>query len=575
MTEKSNVRFASGKKFIESMRYQGLTDGDAIKEFIDNSLDANADNVYINIWDEGSGINIMIQDDGDGMDKDLLERAPAFGQSGVEDDEKIGRFGFGMPTAITSKTRKADIFSKREVKWLHTYVDLDDLAKTEDMRLPSADEKSPEEIYGKKLVKQAKTGTVIVMKDCDRLQNEKVSTVSGKIKKELEMTYRIFMHEGKNIFLNGEQLKPMDPLMTIKNHAMREGLIKGLKEEEVTGDTGYSKDIGEIEDIVVDCVDREGKPTKARVKIKLVLLPIKDIDRTGGATKYGISYEAQGFYLMRNKRQIAGPTNLGFYKSHPMLTYFRGEVSFDSLLDDKFGIQVNKSRFHLSKSMETQIRDRVKGLIATARREQYKIMHEIHATDDKMTGVAEEIAKSAQYRKSKKLKSVTGKDIAKAVKDESSKIDKDTTIGQSKRDEIKEKIRDALEKELPFILETDHNRQGPMFTWDYLGKSTKIMLNREHPFYKFVWLALTKENCPAIYRKTILKLLIFTLVKGEQIQKEEMEEGNIISQEELQGHWNLILRKFLGSDKFLSFYENQELEDILGDESDVEEDAEE
>ena len=40
MTEEKGVPFAHGKRFVNSMRSQGLTDGDAAKEFIDNSVDA-------------------------------------------------------------------------------------------------------------------------------------------------------------------------------------------------------------------------------------------------------------------------------------------------------------------------------------------------------------------------------------------------------------------------------------------------------------------------------------------------------------------------------------------------------
>ena len=104
--QKGKFRFASGKRFIESMRHQGLTEIESIKELIDNSLDAFADNVWIEIWEDNKKINIMVQDDGRGMSRELLERAPAFGESDNEfESTTIGKFGFGMPTAITARKR--------------------------------------------------------------------------------------------------------------------------------------------------------------------------------------------------------------------------------------------------------------------------------------------------------------------------------------------------------------------------------------------------------------------------------------------------------------------------------------
>ena len=51
----------------------------------------------------------------------------------------------------------------------------------------------------------------------------------------------------------------------------------------------------------------------------------------------------------------------------------------------------------------------------------------------------------------------------------------------------------------------------------------------------------------------MLKILIFTLVKGEQIHQDELDDGNVITYQELHNHWNMILRKYLTSDRFTSF----------------------
>ena len=552
MTQKSNVKFASGKRFVESMRHQGLSASDAIKELIDNSLDASADNIYIDVWSENSGkINIMIQDDGVGMAKDLLESAPAFGQSDNNDRSKIGRFGFGMPTAIPSMTRNADVFSNKKDRWLYTYLDLDEIAEDPEMRLPSVIEKSPKDLYGERVI--VKNGTIVVMKECDRLDYKNAETIANHAKQELQETYRIFLSEGRKIILNRELLKPKDPLMVMKNHLYAEDLRKGLPKEKMTDNSGYGEQIGDIENICVEYIDEKGVTQKGYVRIKLVLLPIEDIRRTGGAPKYGIGYETQGFYLMRNKRQIAGKQTLDVYARHPMFTHFRGEIDFDAVLDQEFGVQVNKSRFSLTKSMKDKIKERVKSLLPSIRSKQYDIMHELTDRADDKQGLAEEIARDNPYPKPKQVKTATEKDSEQALKQEIMKITKDTGLDEETKEKIRQSLTENFEKQMPFYTDTENMRQGPIFAWEYLGKTTKVIVNREHPFYKYVWLPMSKN----LYSKTVLKMLIYTLVKGEQLHKETLQDGNNITHEELQNFWSQIMRKYLLSEKFSEFYDNQ------------------
>ncbi len=552
--EKSNISFASGEKFIESMRHQGLSDGDAIKELVDNSLDAKSEHIHINIEKGANGINILVQDDGIGMDRDLLERAPSFGNSGIDSGGRIGRFGFGLPTAITSKTRHAELFSKtKDGKWNYTYVDLDEIAASADLKLPRALQKSPSELLAGGIQKY-ETGTIVILKDCDRMDHEKVDTILRAIKDDLEITYCYFIADGMEMTLNGERLELNDPLMLLKDHKYVKDLREGLKKEELTDTTGYAEQIGEIEDI-----PNENGSKSGRARIKLTLLPIKDIERTGKARKYGIGLKEEGFYLVRNKRIISGAQTLGCFTPHPMLTYFRGEIDFDSDMDEDFGIQVNKSRFRLSKSMQDKIYSRVRELINTIRQKQYDTMHELH--QDRNGGAAEEIALSVPLRTPKEIKTATEEDVEKAIEEESKQIESNSMLSSEEKEKQIEDIKKSLENAEPYIIATENNRQGPIFVWEYLGKSTKLIINRDHPFYKYVWLALSDEKCPTDYRRTVLSLFLFTLVKGEQIHRQELEDGNVIGYQELQALWSMTLRKLLTSDKFLKFYDEKGLED--------------
>jgi len=558
MENEKRVKFASGEKFVNSMRHQGFKDSDALKELIDNSLDAESNNIHITIWDDND-VNIMVQDDGVGMSRDLIKRCAAFGQSDNQNQQKIGRFGFGLTTAIISRTKYTDIFSNSGSGWLYVNLNLDEISKDIGLDLPLPREETPKNNYSDHLI-EYKTGTVIVMKKCDNVDFKQAETIEKHVIPDLEETYRIFISEGINIFVNGKKLLPRDPLMIMKNHSFREDLIKGLKKENITENSGYGEEIGEVTPIEVEYKDIvTGEKKTGLVRVKIVLLPIEDIYRTGGARKYKVGYDSQGFYLMRNKRQIAGPTNLGAFTVHPMLTHFRGEIDFDASLDNLFGIQVNKSRFQLSKSMKDKLRDSVGPLITTVRKKQRKITTGLEKKIDQDIGIAEETSSGINYKNTRPIKEATEADAEKALSEKFKKIDNDTRLNDKAKDEKKMRLKNAVGKKCSFIMDTQHIRQGPMFVWDYLGKTTEVVINREHPFYRYVWLPLTHEKykVSSIYRRTVLKMLMFSLAKGEQIHQQLLEDGNVITHEELQNHWDQMMRKFLTGEKFLKYYNEQ------------------
>ena len=67
-------------KFLESYRYLGYSNYSAIADLVDNSFDAEADNVWITTQKLKDGnFIITISDDGSGMDRATLEQAYRLG----------------------------------------------------------------------------------------------------------------------------------------------------------------------------------------------------------------------------------------------------------------------------------------------------------------------------------------------------------------------------------------------------------------------------------------------------------------------------------------------------------------
>lgn len=81
-----------------------------LNELIDNSLDAKASKIKINIDEE----ELSIIDDGTGMNKDELKEAIRIGVSVINMPNRIGSYGVGLKSALFSIGEKTIIFSKKK-----------------------------------------------------------------------------------------------------------------------------------------------------------------------------------------------------------------------------------------------------------------------------------------------------------------------------------------------------------------------------------------------------------------------------------------------------------------------------
>ena len=108
----------NASKLMESLRYSGYDNNIAIADLVDNSLDANATNIGVNInFDSKKEVSIIIIDDGVGMDEETLGQALRLGSithRNIESD--LGRFGLGMVTASISIAKRIEVYTKQKDK---------------------------------------------------------------------------------------------------------------------------------------------------------------------------------------------------------------------------------------------------------------------------------------------------------------------------------------------------------------------------------------------------------------------------------------------------------------------------
>ena len=246
---------------LRSFRDGGYILADAVGEMLDNSQQSSATKIRID-WDvietevgKGKSKTVKRQlewfavgDNGTGIAADLLANVLTVGFStryGSRDG--IGRFGVGFKLASISQAKRIEIYTcpaflkatknkgtdGREVwtpsepnvdgRIFHTYLDLDEIdAGTQSSYTCEEVDNYPEECAH--LMEGNETGTLIVWRNLDRLNNEesfaeKVDEKLSTLAFFLRRAYRIFISNGLEIYLDGdkEPLLPYDPLFEIEN----------------------------------------------------------------------------------------------------------------------------------------------------------------------------------------------------------------------------------------------------------------------------------------------------------------------------------------------------------------------
>ncbi|MGB3087153.1 MAG: ATP-binding protein, partial [Phycisphaerae bacterium] len=201
-------------RLIDSMRHLGYDNYHAIADLVDNSLDAEARNVKVAIRARQSDIEIIVADDGTGMDSTKMNQAIRLGSIAEKDPASdLGRFGMGLCTASLSICTQTIVLTKTvDGEILKAVNDVDEVKRQNEfvsyMGKPEADDMTLfEEMTGK-----AKSGTVVVLRKCDCLQNRNTTSFANGLKKELSRIFRYFLAAETSISVNDQKLSAYDPL---------------------------------------------------------------------------------------------------------------------------------------------------------------------------------------------------------------------------------------------------------------------------------------------------------------------------------------------------------------------------
>lgn len=331
---------------IESMRSLGYSFETAIADLIDNSVSAEAKDIRI-LLEPSDNPQLIIFDDGHGMDASNLEEALRFGSrspNDVRSEHDLGRFGLGLKSASLSQCRRLIIASKHDGLLCCYSWDLDEVQRTNDWSVLEYSQEEISRLPSIELFNDVNSGTYVLLQNFDRL-----SVSSLNVKKALDallesaedhlslVFHRIISEDGVRMSINGRYIEPKDPFL--ENHKS----TQRLREQSISVD-------GETITLQPYILPHRNK------------LSNEDLRRVGGADDLRTN---QGFYIYRCKRLIIWGTWFRLLGKDELNKLARVKVDIPNSLDEIWSIDVKKSTANLPdkirKNLYGSIKDSVFG----------------------------------------------------------------------------------------------------------------------------------------------------------------------------------------------------------------------
>ncbi len=316
---------------IESLRAFGYELPTAIADLIDNSITAEARNIWIDFHWAGADAVIAITDDGTGMNADHLVTAMRLGSRNpleVRQKHDLGRFGLGLKTASFSQCRRLTVRTRTDGAEAVTRCwDLDHVAQTDDWQLLRSADSDGENHLGR--IASLGHGTTVLWQKLDRVTAESSTSDekqhqgfldhAEKVRAHLGVVFHLLMTEppAVKIILNGHPIEAWNPYL------LNEPATQILAATRLPL-RGYEI---EVRPYVL--------PHQSKISRAVY-------DAAAGPRGWNAH---QGFYVYRNRRLLVSGDWLGFgWSKEENYKLARILVEIPNALDHDWQIDVTKSR---------------------------------------------------------------------------------------------------------------------------------------------------------------------------------------------------------------------------------------
>lgn len=537
----NDIPLVNPQEFIGPFRSQGINSLEAFCEIIDNSIDAGAKRIQIDIREEkGGDVWVAFADDGDGMAAKDLEWALRIG-NGQRTRTKIGRFGWGLKAASASQAKVIDVYSRAKgAGWYMTTLDYEAIQEGEREGFPHATEANEPSEWP---FKDAQSGTLVLWRKTDGLDPNNPTTLRDDLIGDIGRIYRKFIIGQKlNIVIGGRQVEAIDPLY----------LTPGAKDYDLIGPGREFYKLKNIE-FVNPVTKKTGKilfrwSWLSRVKVENAA---KEVAEKRGKSindvkrRWGITVDYQGFSIMRDGREIKwGSTLNNLIRRHPDRNYFKAEIQFDPDLDEAFGINTNKSRFFLHKKLKAKLKDELKGLRSMFEEMRSKESTEWEATK-KSAKASELIVAEAEKDHSKHRDKDDAEEKLQTVVVQGEKAVEEGTKNKKDFEAFKARIAEARKQNLPLIFEAEHSPGAPFFRPLYTGETSIVYLNTASGFYKDIYERAKGDDLSM----QLLELLIFSIARAEieehRVEDDETQNPRLKHFLRMRQEWTTYLESYL------------------------------
>lgn len=574
MSEKSRIIHAAA--FIDALKSSGYKSTyNAISEIVDNSIDAHAKNVFIigeqklmctDSVSEKRIASFAFLDDGDGMNVEKLSKCLSIGYSD-KDHNGMGRFGVGLPQASVFVCNRVEVYSWQNgiENCMRTHLDIDEIRDLDLNELDSPEEATiPEEyrcyIKWKQDDRQynfSEHGTLVIWTKCTRVDHKKWNTCVSHMSEDLGRKYRYFLQNGsvqiamcERVSKSFETILPNDPLylMTPSQECLKNSIIESnFISKPYNPADGYTEcmfepfqnadgDFSEIDYPIT--YEKDGSAITKTIKIKFSVVkekyysqPALGSTQKPGTYPYGKTTKIKnnvGISIVRQGREIDFST-FGFFGIYnvPEFRWWGCEISFDSELDEVFGISNNKQYVDLKPMSKEEMKEYAADEIQPLWMQLFAV---IDPTLKAMNTRNESVRQEKLSQNNDDIGADAGSDVGDLVNNAEQNSEDEAYVHDTSltEDEKKKEAEEELKKEgfnkpndeqiNQFILsnvrfKTEHRgRMENFMSYAYVANVLIITLNADHAFYTlFVNKVFTNDD-----DRIAFQLLLTALIKSTQ-----------------------------------------------------------
>lgn len=416
----------------------------------------------------------------------------------------------GLPNASLSQARRVTVFTwqspsgegaSEDCKVYSSYLDIDEILRCEISCVPAPRLVKPSEDFG------GKSGTLVCLTQCDRLDNRRISTIVRKLEVELGRRFRHFIWNGLRIIINGDTLQAFDPLYL---HPMAE--FSG------------AQTFGEEMRFEVRADPLDSRKT-GWVSVRFTELPVHAWHKLSNDEKRRIGLsKGAGVSIVRGGREVDyGWFFMGSKHRENYDDWWRCEIQFDPILDEAFGITHTKQQVrpqsHLIEALAPDLEATARALNSRARKAHTAVKARERFSE------AERIANERDHLLRPLPRSVDP--AARALMRE--------------LEESHPALRDRPNDANRYSIIEHSVKDTSFFTLAHDGDRLVLVLNPDHPFYREIYKPLSEGDAPGDPQlRAKLELLLLAAARSEAAAR-----GKVPALVKHRREWSNTLAAFL------------------------------